>query len=91
MFTGGGGGGGRTLVVRLDIIHVKGLSKHTLNTHFPAMKIDPKYVFLRVFFLISHHRFSKIYEYHQKHTLFSVLDVFATMYARTLPGPEKQP
>ena len=43
---------GGTLYVRLDIILVKGLSKHTLNTCFSGMKIDPKYVFLHAFFLI---------------------------------------
>ena len=44
--------GGGHLYFRLDIIRVKGLSKHTLNTYFSCMKIDPKYVFLHVFFLI---------------------------------------
>ena len=43
---------GGHLYFRLDIIRVKGLSKHTLNTYFSGMKIDPKYVFLHVFFLI---------------------------------------
>ena len=44
--------GGGDLYFRLDIIRVKGLSKYTLNTYFSCMKIDPKYVFLHVFFLI---------------------------------------
>ena len=35
-------GGGGHLYFRLDIILVKGLSKHTLNTYFSGMKIDPK-------------------------------------------------
>ena len=39
------------LYFRLDIILVKGLSKHTLNTYFSGMTIDPKYTFLHAFFL----------------------------------------
>ena len=41
---------GGHLYFRLDIIRIKGLSKHTLNTYFAGMKIDPKYVFLHAFF-----------------------------------------
>ena len=41
---------GDHLYFRLDIIRVKGLSKHTLNTYFSGMKIDPKYAFLHAFF-----------------------------------------
>ena len=60
MYAGGGGGGGGVgvwgggghLYFRLDIILVKGLSKHTLNMYISGMKIDPKYVFLHAFFLI---------------------------------------
>ena len=37
--------GGRNLYFRLDIILVKGLSKHTLNMYFLGMKIDPKYAY----------------------------------------------
>ena len=60
---------GGHLYFRLDIIRVKGLSKHTLNSYFSCMKIDPKYVFLlRVFFLING----------QKHTLFSNFARFCT-------------
>ena len=44
--------GGGHLYLKLDIIRVKGLSKHTLNTYFSGMKIDPKYAFLHAFFLI---------------------------------------
>ena len=45
--------GGGHLYFRLDIIHVKVLSKHTLNMYFSGMKIDPKYAFLHdAFFLI---------------------------------------
>ena len=40
------------LVYWLDIILVKGLSKHTLNTYFSGVKIYPKYVFLHAFFFI---------------------------------------
>ena len=43
---------GGHLYFRLDIIRVKGLSKHTLNTYFSGMKIDPKYSFLHAFYLI---------------------------------------
>ena len=42
-------GGGAHLYFRLDIILVKGLSKHTLNMYFSGMKIDPKYAFLHVY------------------------------------------
>ena len=40
------------LYFRLEIIILKGLSKHTLNTYFSGLKIDPKYVFLHTFLLI---------------------------------------
>ena len=43
---------GGHLYFRLDIILVKGHSKHILNMYFSGMKIDRKYVFLQVFFLI---------------------------------------
>ena len=43
---------GGHLYLKLDIIRVKGLSKHTLNTYFSGMKRDPKYAFLHAFFLI---------------------------------------
>ena len=42
---------GGHLYFRLDITLIKGFSKHTLNTYFSGMKIEPKYVFLHVFFL----------------------------------------
>ena len=42
-------GGGGHLYFRLDIFLIKGHSKHTLNTYFSGMKIDPKYVFLHEF------------------------------------------
>ena len=41
--------GGGHLYFRLDIILIKGLSKHTLNTSFSGMKIDPNYAFLQGF------------------------------------------
>ena len=44
--------GGGHLYFRLDIILIKGLSKHTLNTYFSGVKRDPKYAFLHVSFLI---------------------------------------
>ena len=40
---------GNHLYFRLDIIIVKGLSKHTLSTFFSGTKIDHKYVFLNAF------------------------------------------
>ena len=43
---------GGHLYLKLDIIRVKGLSKHILNTYFSGMKIDPKYAFLHAFFII---------------------------------------
>ena len=43
---------GGHLYFRLDIIRVKRLSEHTLNTYFSCMKIDPKYAFLHAFFCI---------------------------------------
>ena len=56
------------LYFRLDIILVKGLSKHTLNTYFPGMKIDPKYAFLHAFFLICPSCPLKICQYDKKKT-----------------------
>ena len=41
---------GGHLYFRLDIILVKRLSKHTLNTYFSGMKIDPKYAVLQMRF-----------------------------------------
>ena len=43
---------GGHLYFRLDIILVKALSKHTLNTYFSGTKIDPNYAFLHAFFLV---------------------------------------
>ena len=61
---------GGHLYFGLDIILVKLLSKHTLNTYFSGMKIDPKYAFLHVFFLICVSCPSKICQSDPKHTLF---------------------
>ena len=79
---------------RLDIIFVKGLSKHTLNTYFSGTKVDPKYVFSHAFFFICPSCPFQNLSYDQKHTLFSNFARFPTpktMYARTLPGLEKNP
>ena len=59
------------LYFRPDIILVKGFSKHTLNTYFPGVKIDPKYALLHVFFLIFRYLFFTICDHDQKHTFFS--------------------
>ena len=68
------------LYFRLDIILVKGLSKHTLNTYFSGMKIDPKYAFLHAVFLICVHVLSKICQCDQKQTFFfPSLHVFAPL------------
>ena len=67
------------LYFRLDIILVKGLSKHTLNTYFPGMKIDPKYAFLHVFFLIFRHLFPKFMTIAKNTPFFPILDVFAPL------------
>ena len=52
--------GGGHLYFKLDIILVKGLSKHTLNTYFSGMNINPKYPCLHAFFSISVILFKKI-------------------------------
>ena len=43
---------GRDLYFGMDIILIKGFSKHTLSTYFPSMKIDPNCAVLHVFSLI---------------------------------------
>ena len=40
---------GGHLYFKLDIILVKGLSKHTLNTYSSGIKMDPNYAFLHGF------------------------------------------
>ena len=74
--------GGGNLYFRLDIILVKGLSKHTLNTYFPGMKIDPKYAFLQAFSLICLSCPVQDFQYDQKHILFSNFASFCTPKAR---------
>ena len=63
---------GGHLYFRLDIILIKGLSKHTLNTYFSGMKIDPKYAFLQAFFLICLSRpFQNLLIWPKTHHCFS--------------------
>ena len=71
---------GGHLYFRLDIILVKGLSKHTLNTKFSCMKIDPKYAFLHAFFLIFPSCPFQNMSVWQKNTPFPpILHVFAPL------------
>ena len=68
------------LYFRLDIILVKGLSKHTLNTYFPGIKIDPKYVFLHAFFFICPScPFQNLLLLPITHPFFPILHVFAPL------------
>ena len=69
-------GGGGHLYFRLDIIRVKGLSKHTLNMYFSGMKIDPKYVF---FFNLSVMSFPKFVIWPKIIPFFPILHVFAPL------------
>ena len=62
---------GGALYFGVDIIHLKGLSKHTLSTYFPGMKIDPNYAFLHAFSLICPSCPFQNWWNWQKHTLFS--------------------
>ena len=66
------------LYFRLDIILVKGVSKHTLNTYFSGKKIDPKYAFFACVFLNFPYVLSKMCQYDQKHTPFSIFARFCT-------------
>ena len=73
------GGGRGHLYFRLDIILVKGLSKHTLNTHFSHVKIHPKFPFLHVFFLnCPSCPFQNLSIWPKIH-LFPILHVFAPL------------
>ena len=64
----------------LDIILVKLLSKHTLNTYFSGMKIDPEYVFLYAFFLICPIcPFQNLSIWPTTHPFFSILHIFAPL------------
>ena len=71
--------GGGHLYFRLDIIRVKGLSKHTLNTYFSGMKIDPKYAFLHAFFLICVVSIPKFVNMTKNIPFFPILHVFAPL------------
>ena len=72
--------GGGHLYFRLDIILVKGLSKHTLNMYFLGMKIDPKYAFLHAFFLnLSAMYFPKLVNMTKNTPFFPILHVFAPL------------
>ena len=72
--------GGGHLYFRLDIIRVKGLSKHTLSTYFSGMKIDPKYAFLHAFFLIwASCPFQNLSIWPKTYPFFLILHVFAPL------------
>ena len=82
---------GGHLYFRLDIILIKGLSKHTLNTYFSGMKIYPKYAFLYktnfswdkfwyirlMFFSIC--RFQNLSIWPKTHPFYSIFHVFAPL------------
>ena len=59
----------RHLYFRLDIILVKGISKHTLSTYFQYLKIDSKYLFLHACFLPKITRFCTPKQYVYVHYL----------------------
>ena len=69
---------GGHLYFRLDIILVKGFSKHTLNTYFSGIKIDPKHAFLHAVFLICVSCPLQNLSMWPKHTLFSNFARFGT-------------
>ena len=69
---------GGYLYFRLDINLVKGLSKHTLNTYFSGMKIDPKDMFLHAFLLICPScPFQNLSLWRKTYPLFPILHIFA--------------
>ena len=70
---------GGNLYFRLDIILVKGLSKHTLNTYFSGKKIDPKYAFFACVFLNFPYVLSKIVNMTKNTPFFPFLHVFAPL------------
>ena len=77
----GRGGGYGHLYFWVDIILLKGLSKHTLSMYFPSMKIDSNYAFLLVFFfplIFSIRVFPRICKHDKKHILFSNFVWFCT-------------
>ena len=68
------------LYFRLDIILVKGLLKHTVNTYFSGMKEDPKYMFLHVFCKnFSVMSFTKFVSMTKNTPFFPILHVFAPL------------
>ena len=69
------GMGEMSLYFRLDIILVKGLSKHTLITYF---QIDLKYAIQHFFVYLSHLVLSKICKHAPKHTFFLQFCTFCT-------------
>ena len=74
------GGVGRHLYFRPDIILGKWHSKHTLNTYFSGIKIDPKYAFLNAFFLICPSCHSQNLSIWPKaHPFFPILHVLAPL------------
>ena len=71
---------GGHLYFRLDIILVKGLSKHTLNMYSSGTKIDPKYAFLHAFFLICPScPFQNLSTWPKTHPFFPILHIFAPL------------
>ena len=73
-------GGRGYLYIRLDIILVKGLSKHTLNTYFTGIKIDPKYAFVHAFFLIcASCPFQNFINMTKNIPFFPILHIFAPL------------
>ena len=71
--------GGGHLYFRLDIILVKELSKHTLNTYFSGTKIDPRRVFACVFLNLSVMSFPKFVNMPKDILFFPILHVFAPL------------
>ena len=71
---------GGHLYFRLDIILVKELLKHTLNTYFSGMKIDPKTVTLHTFFSICPScPFQNLSIWPKTHPFFPIVHVFAPL------------
>ena len=71
---------GGHLYFRLDIILVKGLTKHTQNTYFSGMKIEPKYAFFHAFFLIcTSCPYQNLSLWPKTHPFFPILYIFAPL------------
>ena len=72
--------GGGHLYFWLNIILVKGLSKHTRNTYFSGMKIDSKYAFLHALSLICPScPFQTLSLWPKTHLFFSILHGSASL------------